>query len=37
MKILALEHELPGATPEQFQQYARDEAARVWALVQQGI
>lgn len=37
MKILALEHELPGATAEDFQQYARAEAARAWELHQQGI
>lgn len=37
MKILAIEHELPGATGEQFQQYARAEALRAWELHQQGI
>ncbi len=37
MKILALEHELPGATTEEFQQQARAEAARAWELHQQGI
>lgn len=37
MKILALEHELPGATAEDFQQQARSEAARAWELHQQGI
>ncbi len=37
MKILALEHELTGATPEEFQQLARAEAARAWELYQQGI
>jgi len=37
MKILALEHELTGATAERFQQYSRAEAARVWELYQQGI
>ena len=37
MKILAIEHELPNATTEQFQQYARAEAARVWELHQQGV
>lgn len=37
MKILALEHELPGATTEQFQQYAKEEARRVWQLTQTGI
>ena len=37
MKILALEHELPGATAEQFQQYANDEARKVWELHQAGI
>jgi muconolactone delta-isomerase len=37
MKILALEHELPGATTEKFQQYSHDEAAHVWELHQQGV
>jgi muconolactone delta-isomerase len=37
MKILALEHELPGGTAEKFQQHARAEAARAWDLHQQGI
>ena len=37
MKILAIEHELPNATAEQFQQYTRAEAARVWELHQQGV
>jgi len=37
MKILALEHELPEATAEGFQQYARDEARKVWELVQAGM
>ncbi len=34
MKILAIEHELPGAGTEDFQQYARDEACKVWKLYQ---
>ena len=37
MKILALEHELPNATVEGFQQHAKDEARKVWALVQAGV
>jgi hypothetical protein len=37
MKILALEHELPNATAEGFQQYAKDEARKVWALYQAGV
>lgn len=37
MKILALEHELPNATAEGFQEYAKDEAHQVWALVQAGV
>lgn len=37
MKILALEHELPGATSAQFQQHAKDEARKVWALVRAGV
>jgi muconolactone delta-isomerase len=37
MKILALEHELPNATAEQFQQYANDEAHKVWELQQADI
>ncbi|MBN8581076.1 MAG: superoxide dismutase [Anaerolineae bacterium] len=37
MKILALEHELPTATAEEFQQYSKDEARKVWALNQAGV
>jgi hypothetical protein len=32
MKILALEHELPGAIAESYQQYAKEEARKVWEL-----
>lgn len=37
MKILALEHELTDATAEGFQQHAKDEARKVWELVQAGM
>lgn len=37
MKILAIEHELHDATAEGFQQYAEDEARKVWELVQAGV
>jgi len=37
MKILALEHELPNITSDQFQQHARAEAQKVWALYQAGV
>lgn len=37
MKILVLEHELPDATAERFQQYAFVEARKVWELVQAGV
>jgi hypothetical protein len=37
MKILALEHEVPGATAEQFQQYAKAEARKVWEYHQAGV
>ena len=37
MKIIALEHELPNATADRFQQYAKDEAQMVWALYQAGV
>jgi hypothetical protein len=37
MKILALEHELPGATPEAYQRHARAEARKVWELHQAGL
>jgi hypothetical protein len=37
MKILALEHEIPGTTPQQFQQYAKAEAGKVWELHQAGL
>lgn len=37
MKILALEHELPNATAERFQEYAVAEARQVWDLYQAGV
>lgn len=37
MKILALEKEVPGVQPEQFHQYGKIEAARVWELYKKGI
>lgn len=37
MKILALEHELPEATADNFWIYAKDEARMVWALHQAGV
>ncbi len=37
MKILAIEHELPGAAAESFQQYAKEEARIVWELHQAGL
>ena len=37
MKILALEHELPGTTAEHFQPYPNDEARKGWELNQAGI
>lgn len=36
MKIIALEHELPGAAAETFQHYAREEARTAWELHQAG-
>ena len=35
MKILALEYELPGSTPEQFSEHSIAEAQRVWELIQE--
>lgn len=37
MKILAVEHETTGATPEQFQPHLQAEARRAWELYQQGV
>ena len=37
MKILALEHELPGAPAGQFLEHAKDEARKAWELHQAGI
>jgi hypothetical protein len=37
MKILALEHEIPHAAADEFQQHAKAEARQVWALVQAGV
>jgi muconolactone delta-isomerase len=36
MKILAMEKEIPGITPGQFQAHLAAEAARVWELYQSG-
>jgi muconolactone delta-isomerase len=36
MKILAIERELPGATPEAFQRHAQAEARKAWELHQAG-
>ncbi len=37
MKILAIEHEIPGTQEERFKPYLQAEAARVWELYQAGI
>lgn len=37
MKILALEHDLPGATSDAFKRLAQDEARKVWDLNQTGV
>lgn len=37
MKILALEHELPAATADCFQRFAKAEAQEVWQLHQAGV
>jgi muconolactone delta-isomerase len=37
MKIMAFEHELPGASREQFRRYAREEARQAWELHQVGV
>ena len=37
MKILAIEHELPGAGAEDFQRHAKEEARRAWDLHQAGL
>ena len=37
MKILALEHELPGATPEAYRRHAKEEARKVWEFHQAGL
>ena len=37
VKILAIEHEVPGSTDDAFQPHLKAEARRVWELVQQGI
>lgn len=36
MKMIALEKERPGVTPDQYQPYLKSEAARVWELYQNG-
>lgn len=37
MKILALEHELPGATADAFQHLGQEEAHKAWDLHQAGL
>jgi muconolactone delta-isomerase len=37
MKILAIEHELPDGTADEFQKVAKEEARRVWELTQSGV
>ena len=37
MRILALEHSVPGITGEQCAPFLKDEALKVWALHQLGI
>lgn len=37
MKFLAIEHEYPGLTKEDFQPHLKAEAARVWELYQAGV
>ena len=37
MKILAIEKEVPGMPPEQFQEHSKAEAKRVWELYKNGI
>jgi muconolactone delta-isomerase len=37
MKILALEHETPGLSGEDFQPYLKSEAACAWKLHQAGV
>lgn len=37
MKVLALEHELPGGTADVFQRYAQEEARKAWELHQSGL
>jgi hypothetical protein len=37
VKILAIEHELPGAVTESLQMYAMNEARQAWSLYQAGL
>jgi muconolactone delta-isomerase len=37
MKILALEHEVPGAATEAFERFKAEEARKAWELYQAGI
>ena len=37
MKILAIEHDMSGATAEKFQRYAMEEARKAWDLHQAGV
>lgn len=37
MKILALERELPGTSPDGFKRFAEDETRKAWELHQAGL
>jgi len=37
MKILAIEHEVPGVAAEQFGPHLKAEAARAWELYRAGL
>ncbi len=37
MKIIAIEHEMPGARAEQFEPHLQAEARHVWDLYQSGL
>lgn len=37
MKVLAIEKDVPGISDEQCEPHLRDEAVRVWELLQEGV
>ena len=37
MKIIAIEKDMPGSTPEEFKEFSENEALEAWKLYQEGF